>query len=538
MVPEPVVDWHNKLRRILEPALFSALALMTLAVPGLAQQQPLRPSVIAQATSPQSPLDTSAGAAKPAVVDDRGPTGLDTQSTTDPDIQFGRDPVSDVAPDNGTLIDGRPQSADTADTLGQLDPDLRMAKDRDAFENPPAGHNPQLFQIEQTQPLRDRRTEQFFENDPFEHIGWRLGSFILFQELEVSPAWDSNVFFQESAQSDWNAAFKSETRLVSNWSNHAVEFRMIQNRTYQREFTSQNSAGQTYELRGRLDVTARTTIEAVGAREIAQESGNSVDNRGSASGDRPDVTTDRLNVTLNHRFNRLSLQLRGGLADTGYGDAPANTPNDRDLTTHTLALRAQWEFRPTFSVFGEIERDERRHPAAAVNDDLTRNSEGERYRAGVALGQTGEFLRGEASIGYGIQRPAASPLPDVEAFLVDANVAWRITPLTSALFEAATSIGETTLSGSSGVINRRVGIRLRHSFTNRLTAEAGVSYGTQNYEGATLREHDVTLKSGVEYSFNRHLALFGRLEHVRFRSNAPDRDYNASTILFGARLRN
>jgi hypothetical protein len=201
-------------------------------------------------------------------------------------------------------------------------------------------------------------------------------------------------------------------------------------------------------------------------------------------------------------------------------------------------MRAQWEFRPTFSVFGEIERDERHHPEAAATDGLSRNSQGERYRAGVALGQTGEFLRGEASIGYGIQRPAASSLPDVEAFLVDANVAWRITPLTSMLFEARTAFNETTLTGSPGVVDRRIGAKLRHAFTQRLTGEVGVSYSTQDYPGATLAEHSVTLNSGVEYSLNRHAALFGRIEHVRFRSNAIDRDYDASTIRFGARIRN
>ena len=380
----------------------------------------------------------------------------------------------------------------------------------------------------------------FFEDeaDPFAHVGWRLGAFILFQELEVSPAWDSNVFFEQDARSDWRADFTSETRLVSNWSNHAIEFRTIQDRSFYNNYSSQNDVGQIYELRGRLDITSRTTAEGLVSRTIGQESSNSIDIIGNPTSFRPDVRTDAITGALNHRFNRLSLQLRGGQADTTYERAPASTDTSRDIRTHTVAVRAQWEFRPTLAVFSEIEHNVRQHDGINPSDGLSRDSEGERYRTGIALGQTGEILRGEASIGYGTQRPSASALPDIKTFLVDANVAWRVTPLTSMLFDAATTIDETTLAGSSAVVTRRLGVRVRHALTERLVGEAGISYTTQDYEGSDLQERDTAFNLGVEYTFNRHAAIFSRYQHNRFRSTAATRDYNADVILVGARLRN
>lgn len=426
------------------------------------------------------------------------------------------------------------------DALGSLDTDQRAQQDRDVFERPFAGNDPEAFQIESLNPVRDRRTRAFFEDqsDPFAHIGWRLGSFILFQELEVAASWDSNVFFDTNPRSDWNGGFDSETRIVSNWSNHALEFRMLHDRDYYSNFSSENGTNQTYELRGRLDITSRTSAEALASREIGQESRNSIDAGGNSTTERPDVTTDRLTAAFNHRFNRLSLQLRGGHAATDYEQRPGDAANNRDVRIQTVALRAQWEFRPTFSVFGEVEHNQRDRKSAAISDGLSRNSDGERYRAGVALGQTGEFLRGEASIGYGVQRPDAAQLPDVQAFLVDANVAWRITPLTSLLFDASTAVDETTVAGSSGVVSRRIGVRARHAFTERLTGETGISYATQAYQGATLKERSTALNLNVEYTLNRHAALFSRLDHTRFRSTGEDRDYNATTVMFGARLRN
>ena len=106
------------------------------------------------------------------------------------------------------------------------------------------------------------------------------------------------------------------------------------------------------------------------------------------------------------------------------------------------------------------------------------------------------------------------------------------------LFDARTNFGETTLAGSPNVVERRIGAAIRHALTYRLTGEAGVSYATQDYRGATLSERDVTVDANVEYSFNRNAALFTRFQHVRFRSSNAARDYNASTVMIGARLRN
>ena len=74
--------------------------------------------------------------------------------------------------------------------------------------------------------------------------------------------------------------------------------------------------------------------------------------------------------------------------------------------------------------------------------------------------------------------------------------------------------------------------------TERLVGEAGISYATQNYEGSDLTERDTQFNLGVEYTLNRHAALFTRYQHSRFRSTTESRDYNADTVLFGARLRN
>jgi hypothetical protein len=207
-----------------------------------------------------------------------------------------------------------------ADLLRPIEPNHRLDRDRNAFSDPGDGDDLRRFRIEPV-PREDRRIREFFEIEPYPHLGWRLGSFILYSELTLSGGWDSNVFYQPSAQSDWLAGIDSETRLVTDWENHALEFRVRNGIGYYRDFPDQGDQQSTYELRGRIDVRRSTNREVVAGRDLAREDANAID-AATPGGGRGDETTDRLTLAANHQFNRLALSLRGGLRETTYDDAP------------------------------------------------------------------------------------------------------------------------------------------------------------------------------------------------------------------------
>jgi hypothetical protein len=141
-------------------------------------------------------------------------------------------------------------------------------------------------------------------------------------------------------------------------------------------------------------------------------------------------------------------------------------------------------------------------------------------------------------VGYGRQHPDTADLPDVEIFLVDANLAWRTAPLTSLLLTAETSIDETSVSGASASVSRRIGLAVRHAFRRHLIGEAGVTYASQEYVGSSLDEHEVEFRGRAEYVVDRYWAFFSEARDSWFRSTAPDRDYEATSIRTGVRLRN
>lgn len=418
--------------------------------------------------------------------------------------------------------------------------DTRDQEEAALFENPPAPEDPLLFQIEDLDPIRDNRAVRRLATlEPFDPVGIRIGSFVLFPETEISGAYYSNVFRSPNASGDWAANAISSARLVSNWSQHALEFRYVGDLSYFAEYDTENDTGYLLETRGRYDFTKRTNVQALLSREYAQESRSALD--ASSIGPRTNVTTDRAEATLNHRFNRLSLQFRGSVGDYSYEDAQFNgipiVNSDRNYTQTEETVRASWEFKPTFSGYTEVAVNQRGYDRVAGSDGISRSSDGERYRVGVSFGNTGKVLRGEASLGYGVQRPEDSRLKDIDGLLIDANATWRVTELTSLLFNARTDVSETTTDNVGGSFYRYLGVEARHAFLTYLIGSAGLSYATQDSQDGVIDEREIRMTLGLDYFVNRETVLFAKYAHSDLDAVGELSDYKADEIQFGVKLR-
>jgi hypothetical protein len=477
-----------------------------------------------------------------------GDPSLDPQEQDDFDAP--RDGQRAVLRDGETAQDGdQPVLRDGVIEVGEpqapqdgADPtlvDTRPPEDIAIFENPPAGFDPLLFQIEELDPVQDRRTRRLFGREPYDPVGIAIGSFVLFPQIETGLSYYSNVFRSPSAEADRAFDFRPSARLVSNWRAHALELRAAGNFSAYDEFDSENDRGYLVEGRGRLDVTRRTNIQALVSRELTQESRSAID--AIAAGDRANITSDRLALTANHRFNRLSLQMRGSVTDYDYGAQSAGvgtvSNDDRDYTVYDQAARLTWEFKPTLLGFTEVAINQRRYDAPNAADGIIRNSDGQRWRVGLGFGETGQILRGELAVGYGVQTPEDDRLDAVDGIILDANVAWRVSELTSLLFTARSDIAETTTTGADGVFTRGVGIEARHTFRRHLVASAGLGVVWNDFAGVAIQERDTRATLGAEYFVNRDVVLFGRYAHTWFESTQPAADYTNDEVHVGVRLR-
>lgn len=464
------------------------------------------------------------------------------QAVRDGDLADPAEASADASNVDGVVADGEPpQSQDGANPALV---DSRSAEDIAVFENPPAGHDPLLFQIEDIDPARtDRRPARLARIEPYDPVGIRIGSFVYFPELDLAGVSTNNVLRAPKADSDVYAEINSTSRLVSSWEAHALEVRSTSLMSFHEAYPTEDDRAWSLEARGRLDVTRRTNIQGLLSHDVRQEGRSAID--ASGAGERPDVNKDEAAVTLNHRLNRLSFLLRGTRTTVDYSDTSAKVGamivrtinDDRDSSTNEEALRVKWELKPTFAAFVEVEMDQREFEAPAQSDNLSRDSTGERWRFGADFGRTGTLLRGEVSLGWGRQTPDDPNLEEVDAVLIDANLAWRLTEMTSLRFNAQTDIYDTTTAGSSGVVSHAADLEVRHAFRPYLIGTAGLALSGRDYASNPLEETELRATLGAEYFVNREIILFGRYQHIAFDANSPAGDYHADDVRLGVRWR-
>ena len=101
------------------------------------------------------------------------------------------------------------------------------------------------------------------------------------------------------------------------------------------------------------------------------------------------------------------------------------------------------------------------------------------------------LLTGEIAIGYAARDYVDPRLNRLEGLLTSASLVWTATPLTTAKFYSDTTIAETTLPGTSGVLMHTYTVEVDHDFRRWLTAIGKFTYGTLDYQGDDRTRQDL-----------------------------------------------
>ncbi len=453
-----------------------------------------------------------------------------TDGDTDPPISA--DPAAD----------GRSETAETLiepDGREAISDDPRLPADRTAFLSPPAGYDSLAFQIE-LDPATDARPGRLARFEPYVPVGRRAGSWVVFPTVEAGVSGTTNVYRTSPARPDLIFDVRPTLLAVTDWQRHAVQIKATGLGSAYAKHPTENDRSYAFELRGRLDINTRANIEVLAAHSLDQEQRSSTFAPTDARTRTP-YATDKLAVAYNQRFNRLSLQLRGAVTEIDYqptttiaGTTLAN--DERDLTQRDVAVRAAWSFSPALAAFAELAGNTQTY-RATPGDGISRNATGDRLRVGLSFGTTSQVWRGEIATGYGHQRSRDSRLQDVEGVLLDANLAWRPTQLTSVLVNARTDFLTSIVPGQGGATQRQVGLELRHAFLRQLNGVAGISYQTTDYQGLPLHEQTTTGELGAEYFVSKSTALLARYSHAILTSTAAGAGTTTDTIRVGVRYR-
>ncbi len=122
------------------------------------------------------------------------------------------------------------------------------------------------------------------------------------------------------------------------------------------------------------------------------------------------------------------------------------------------------------------------------------------------------------------------------ACLVASSLTWNATPLTTAKFYSTTSIDETTLPATSGVLTHVYTVEVDHDFRRWLTTIGKFTWGNLDYQGDNRRDKTYSVEGDVIYKMNRNLWVKGTLRRDWLDSNMPGNSTASTVVMLGVRL--
>ncbi len=378
------------------------------------------------------------------------------------------------------------------------------------------------------------------EPEPFAPIGFPVGSLRVVTYVENSLGYDSNPD-QTSAGVKASGFERAEGgfSVLSQWSSN--ELRSTMSAGYDTFFS--NPAANRPDAAGtvdyRVDVTRTLTLDAEGRFGVSTQRPGSPELNVAVQG-RPLIASVGTTVGANDVFGRLTLGMHALFDRTTYenGRLPDGTaiPLDtQDFNDYGLALRADYQLNPTFRPFGEVKLDTRVHDTQIDLSGFARDSDGILGRLGTTFAMT-PLITGTVSAGYETRSYADRRLRDLRGPVLDAAVAYAVTPLTTLTLLASTSFDETNLAASPGAESRAVSLQVSHALLRNLTLTGTLGYLNTDYIGSSIVENTTSATLKASYAASRSIVLDATYNHQTLHSTDPGSGFTQDVFLVGLRL--
>ncbi len=389
-------------------------------------------------------------------------------------------------------------------------------------------------------PPAPQRPGEAEEDDPWAPLGLRLGTLTVFPSIEIDGGYDSNPRRESGNVKGATAVVtRGGVALRSDWSRH--EFTGHLRGSYWAFPTLEKADRPEADgrLNLRLDATRDTTINVEGRASLTTQRSDNPNLPGGVV-NQPTIISYGASLGGAHRFNRLTLGATGVVERNVYGDAEFADggrldQSYRNYNEYGLRLRAGYEVHPGFVPFVEGLIDRRQYDERINAGGFERSSNG----LGARVGSTFELTRlvtGEAAIGHEVRKYDDPRLADLRGPIGEVSLIWRPTALTTVRLTGAGSLGETTIAGSNGVVNRSATLALEHALRRNLVFTASVTLSDSDYKGVDLNEKGFTGRIGIDWKLTRSLAVRAGFTHERLDSSTPGDDYTANIFLVGLRL--
>jgi hypothetical protein len=384
-------------------------------------------------------------------------------------------------------------------------------------------------------------------DDPYAPLGVHAGSFTLYPAVEFIGGYDTNPAQTTGGSGAKLYSVAPELQAQSNWSRHELKADLRGSYTgYSPEGTpSLNRPYFSGTVTGRVDVTKTTRID------LATRTLLSTDNPGSPNlqaglAKLPIYVDYGGSAGVAHSFNRFELAVKGTAERTVYQDSTltdgtTSSNKDRQYNLYGGALRGSYELLPGIKPYVEIAADARVHDLETDIYGYQRDSKGLTGSVGSSFLLT-SVLTGDVSLGYTRRRYDDPRFDDLTGLIGNASLVWTADALNTVKFTATSTVGETSVPGSSGALYRDAGVQVDHAFQRWLIGTVKLGLGLDTYMGSSAlaipdrEDKRYSAALGLTYKFNRSLQLKGEIQQYWLRSNVAGNNYDATLFLLGLRL--
>lgn len=368
----------------------------------------------------------------------------------------------------------------------------------------------------------------------YDAAGVRVGGFMLFPDLAVQEAYNSNIYATENnRQDDYITAIAPSLDLKSNWNNHALHLRADTTLARYADHQSENTTDYTLLGDGRIDVLRDLRLFGGASYARRHEARSSPDNQGGTEPTEYSVYT--ANAAIEKVFNRLSLRVDGKGERYVFNDVPSSSggaidQSGRDRNQGELALRAGYELAPLRTVYVQGAVNSRDYDHSRDANGYARSSNGYTLVVGTKYDLTGvTFI--DVFAGWREQDYDDARLKTMSGWTAGAKLTWNVTRLTTVTAGLTRDIEETTLSGASGYFATRTDLRVDHELLRNLLLNARLGYEQDDFDGTGRDDDYYSTGIGAKYLINRNFALSGGYTYRTRDSSAANSDF-AENVVF------
>jgi hypothetical protein len=358
----------------------------------------------------------------------------------------------------------------------------------------------------------------------YDALGQRVGGFILYPDLQVQEAYNSNIFYTDTNKTrDFITTINPNLDLRSNWNQHALNMHFDANIVRYAHTSSENYEDYTVAADGRVDILHDARGYGGGAYRVRHEPRYSPNNIFGAT--EPTEYSDiAANLAGEKEFNRLSFRLDGNYDKYTYQDVRSNSgaliqQSLRDHDEKQVSLRTGYEFAPLRQVYLLTAVNSRDYDTTSDIFGFDRSSTGYTVAVGARYDVTGVIFA-DGFIGYREQDYKDPRLATASGMSGGAALTWNVTRLTTVTGSIVRDVQETVISGASSYFGTRFALGVDHELLRNLILNGNVSYENDAFEGISRSDDLYSAGAGARYLINNNFWLSGGYQYLTRKSDA------------------